>query len=118
MTPLFPGKTEGLQIFEHMCVLGNPGKEYFSKFNLPENYVKYFDSVKIRGIDKFDEILNEEGFYDKKEIKNAANLILNMLNWDINKRFSAEQCLNHPFLSSKGKKETPTTNIGQENIMQ
>ena len=118
LTPLFPGKTEGLQIFEHMCVLGNPGKEYFSKFNLPENYVKYFDSVKIRGIDKFDEILNEEGFYDKKEIKNAANLILNMLNWDINKRFSAEQCLNHPFLSSKGKKETPTTNIGQENIMQ
>ena len=121
LTPLFPGKTEGLQIFEHMCLLGNPGKEYFSKFGLPKNYVEYFDSVKIRGIDKFDELLNEDGYYDKKETKNAADLILNMLKWDINKRYSAEQCLEHPFLSSKGKDITPkydTPYVGKENIMQ
>ena len=121
LTPLFPGKTEGLQIFEHMCLLGNPGKEYFSKFGLPKNYVEYFDSVKIRGIDKFDELLNEDGYYDKKETKNAADLILNMLKWDINKRYSAEQCLEHPFLSSKRKDITPkydTSYVGKENIMQ
>ena len=104
-----------------MCLLGNPGKEYFSKFGLPKNYVEYFDSVKIRGIDKFDELLNEDGYYDKKETKNAADLILNMLKWDINKRYSAEQCLEHPFLSSKGKDITPkydTPYVGKENIMQ
>ena len=106
---------------EKIDILGNPGKEYFSKFGLPKNYVEYFDSVKIRGIDKFDELLNEDGYYDKKETKNAADLILNMLKWDINKRYSAEQCLEHPFLSSKGKDITPkydTPYVGKENIMQ
>ena len=119
LTPLFPGKTEGLQIFEHMCILGNPGREYFSKFTLPPNYVKYFETVKINGINKFDEVLNEEGFYDRNEIKSAANLILNMLNWDEDKRFSAEQCLNHPFFSNKSQKETRNEiPNGKENIMQ
>ena len=119
LTPLFPGKTEGLQIFEHMCILGNPGREYFSKFTLPPNYVKYFETVKINGINKFDEVLNEEGFYDRNEIKNAANLILNMLNWDEDKRFSAEQCLNHPFFSNKSQKEArKEIPNGKENIMQ
>ena len=116
LTPLFPGKTEGLQIFEHMCILGNPGKNYFSNFHLPKNYVDYFDSVKIKGIERFDELLNEERYYDKDEAKNAADLILNMLNWDINKRYSAEQCLRHPFLSTKSKQETPFK--GQENKRQ
>ena len=83
---------------------------------MPKNYVDYFDSVKIRGVDRFDELLNEEGYYDRKEAKSAADLILNMLNWDINKRYSAEQCLNHPFLSSKTKQETPFK--GQENKRQ
>lgn len=105
-----------------MCILGNPGKEYFSKFNLPKNYVEYFDSVKIRGIENFEGLINEDGFYDKKEAKNAADLILNMLNWDINKRFSAEQCLNHPFLYTKKKYETPLSEFhqyhGKENMMQ
>ena len=39
-------------------------------------------------------------------MKYAADLILNMLNWDINKRFNAKQCLNHPFLSNKLKVES------------
>lgn len=117
LTPLFPGKTEGLQIFEHMCVLGNPGREYFSKFGLQNNFVDYFDSVKINGVEKFDELINEDRYYDKNEAKNAANLILNMLNWDINKRFSAEQCLKHPFLCTPKKREILIPN-GKENIMQ
>ena len=106
LSPLFPGEKDGLQIFEYMYILGNPRKEYFSKFDLPDNFVNYFDSVNISGIDKFDEVLNEDNNYDKNEMKCAADLILNMLNWDINKRFSAKQCLNHPFLSNKLKVES------------
>jgi serine/threonine protein kinase len=98
LTTLFPGNTEGLQIFEHMCILGNPGKEYFSQFKLPKNYVEYFDGIKIKGIDKFDKLLNEDSFYSNEDVKQAADLILNMLNWDIDKRYTAEQCLNHPFI--------------------
>ena len=107
-----------------MCVLGNPGREYFSKFNLPKNYVDYFDSVKIKGIDKFDKLINEDGYYDQTESKNAADLILKMLDFNIDKRLSAEQCLKHPFLAGK-KMENGKDNViikntanGQENIIQ
>ena len=103
LTPLFPGKTEGLQIFEHMCILGNPGKEYFSEFNLPRNYVEYFDGIKIKGIERFDKLLNEEGFYSNEDVKNGSDLILNMLKWDTNKRYTAEQCLSHPFIKEISK---------------
>jgi glycogen synthase kinase 3 beta len=98
LTPLFPGKTEGLQIFEHMCILGSPGKEYFSQFKLPKNYMDYLDKIKCDGIESFDKLLNEDSAYSEEDVKNAADLILNMLNWNINKRYSAEQCLNHPFI--------------------
>ena len=101
LTPLFPGKTEGLQIFEHMCILGNPGKEYFSKFKLPKNFVEYFDGIKVEGIKSFEKLINEDSFYSQQDAKNAADLILKMLNWDIDKRYSAEQCLNHPFFKDK-----------------
>lgn len=114
LTPLFPGKCEGLQIFEHMCLLGNPGKEYFSKFNLPKNYVDYFDGVKIEKVKNFEKVINESGFYSKDDIKDGADLILNMLNWDIKKRFSAEQCLNHPFFKEKGDEKGNENERGNE----
>jgi glycogen synthase kinase 3 beta len=101
LTPLFPGKTEGLQIFEHMCILGNPGRTYFSKFKIPKNYVDYFDSVKITEIKNFEKLLNEDSFYSSEDVKDASDLILHMLSWDINKRFSAEECLNHHFYKEK-----------------
>ena len=45
-----------------------------------------------------------------------------MLKWNINERFSAEQCLNHPFLASKKKFEDDsscdTIYFGKENRMQ
>lgn len=101
LTPLFPGKTEGMQIFEHMSILGNPGKEYFAQFQLPKNYVEYFDGIKLEGIKKFDKLLNEDNYYSEDDVKNAADLILNMLKWNYNKRYNAEQCLNHPFFKEK-----------------
>ena len=104
LTPLFPGKTEGLQIFEHMSLLGNPGKEYFSKFNLQKSIIEYLGGVKIIGLQNFGDLLNQDSFYLNEDIKTASDLLLNMLQWDINKRFNAEQCLNHPFFKDKDNK--------------
>ena len=101
LNPLFPGKTEGLQIFEHMCILGNPGREYFESFHLPRNYVDYFEGIKTDGVQNFAKLLNDDNFYSKKDLDNAADLILKMLKFDFKKRYSAEQCLNHPFFKEK-----------------
>jgi glycogen synthase kinase 3 beta len=103
LTPLFPGKTEGLQIFEHMSILGNPGKEYFSQFSLPKNYIDYFSGVKLCGIQDFTKIINGDNIYSEEDAKNAADLILNMIKWDTEKRFTAEKCLQHPFLKNDSK---------------
>ena len=98
LTPLFPGKTEGLELFEHLCLLGNPGRNYFEQFPLPKNYIDYLDEFKINNTAQLDKVLNENNFYSQKDASEAADLIINMLNWDINRRYSAEQCLKHPFL--------------------
>ena len=101
LTPLFPGKTEGLEIFEHICLLGNPGKEYFEQFPLPKNYVDYFDQFMLDDTARLDKVINQNGFYSQKDIYEATDLILHMLQWDVNKRYSAEQCLKHPFVNGR-----------------
>ena len=98
LNPIFKGKEEGLQIFEYMCILGSPGKNYYNEFNIPKKYKDYFNKIKFNKIEDFDMILNKGSNYSKNDIKNAKDLILNMLNWDYNKRYSAEECLNHPFI--------------------
>jgi glycogen synthase kinase 3 beta len=101
LDPLFPGKTEGLELFEHMCLLGNPGREYFEQFPLPRNYIDYLEQFNINETARLDKVLNQNNFYTQKDSAEAADLIYNMLNWDINNRYSAEQCLRHPFLSGR-----------------
>ena len=34
LIPLFNGNTEGLQKFEQMSILGNPGRKYFENFDI------------------------------------------------------------------------------------
>ena len=104
LKPLFPGELEGLQIFEYMYLLGNPGKKYFSKFDIPKSFIKYLVDVKLKPLKNFDEILNKESFYTKEDTKNAADLILKMINWDYNKRYSTELSLNHPFIKDLKQK--------------
>ena len=87
-----------MQIYEQMFILGNPGFEYFKEFNLPKEYIDYFASIKFKGISEFDKILNEHSLYSNDDAKNATDLIMNMLRWDYNNRYSAELCLNHHFL--------------------
>ena len=101
LTPLFPGKTEGLEIFEHICLLGNPGKEYFKQFPLPKNYIEYFEQFKVDDTARLDKVINQNGFYNQKDIYEATDLILHMLHWDVNQRYSAEQCLKHPFVNGR-----------------
>ena len=101
LTPLFPGKTEGLEIFEHICLLGNPGKEYFEQFPLPKNYIEYFEQFVVDDTARLDKVINQSGFYNQKDIYEATDLILHMLHWDVNKRYSAEQCLKHPFINGR-----------------
>ena len=101
LTPLFPGKTEGLEIFEHICLLGNPGKKYFEQFPLPKNYIDYFEEFQVDDTVKLEKLLNLNNFYNQKDVHEASDMILHMLNWDINKRYSAEQCLRHPFVNKR-----------------
>ena len=101
LTPLFPGKTEGLELFEHLCLLGNPGREYFEQFPLPKNYVDYLEQFELKCTAQLDKVLNENNFYTQKDASEAADLILNMLNMNFNERFSAEQCLRHPFITGR-----------------
>ena len=103
LRPLFPGQEEGLQLFEQMTILGNPGSEYFNKFMLPKNFSSFFKTYKIKTINSFEKILNKENKYFDEDAKNASDLILNMLNFDYDKRYSTEDCLNHPFFTKSDK---------------
>ena len=100
LIPLFPGKTEGLQIFEHMCILGNPPKGYFEKFQLPESFLNYF--VNMDKIDKADikNVINQNKFYNEDDVKEAGDLILKMIAWDSDERISAKNALKHPFFKN------------------
>ena len=86
-----------------MTILGNPGSEYFNKFKLPKNVSSFFKTYKIKTIKSFEKILNKENKYSDEDAKNASDLILNMLNFDYDKRYSAEESLNHPFFTKSDK---------------
>ena len=103
LTPLFPGKIEGLQIMEYISVLGNPGRAYFSKFHLPKKFEDYFSNFNCGSMIQFEKLLNEGSFYSYNDIKNAIDLIFNMLKWDYKERYTAELCLNHTFFKEKDK---------------
>ena len=100
LSPLFPGKTEGLQLFEHMSLLGKPEQKYFERFNIPESYLEFFR--KMKDIDAVDirNVLNETGKYDDRDISEAADLIMKMLYWEPERRVSAKTALKHKFFKS------------------
>lgn len=98
LNPLFPGKSDGLQFFEYISVLGNPGKEYFKQFNLIPFIQNYFLNFEPTAGINLENILNTDGNYNSNDIKEASDLILKMICWNYNDRLSAEECLKHPFL--------------------
>lgn len=99
LTPLFPGKTEGLQFFEHICVLGNPDPSYFDQFEIPESYMNYLKNMdKVIPMD-LKSILNSDKAYQDKDIAKASDLLSKLICWDVNKRLSAHDALSHNFFS-------------------
>ena len=74
---------------------------FIRKFPLPKNYVDYLEQFELKCTAQLDKVLNENNFYTQKDASEAADLILNMLNMNFNERFSAEQCLRHPFITGR-----------------
>ncbi len=99
LTPIFPGKTEGLQLFEQMCVLGKPGVNYFNKFNLPQNFLNFFNEMDEVIPYDLKKLLNKNKVYDNDKIENAAHLLSKIICWEPSDRLSATEVLKHPFFS-------------------
>jgi serine/threonine protein kinase len=99
LNPLFPGKTEGLQFFEHMCVLGKPSKEYFDKFALPPNFMQFFSEMEEIQPCDLTKLLNKMMSYEKEDLESAVDLLKKLLAWDMADRISAAEALEHPFLN-------------------
>ena len=49
LEPLFPGKTEGMQLFEYIIILGLH-KNYLKRFNLPRKLYSKLRAIKLEKI--------------------------------------------------------------------
>lgn len=105
LEPLFTGIEEGIQILEYINVLGYPEHHYLEKFNMPEQFKHYLENYKITKTYTLQELLNKNKIYDKEDIDDACDLIMNMLKWDYKERFSAKQCLKHKFFKQNNNSE-------------
>ena len=100
LSPLFPGLNEGLQIFEYINILGMPDENYLREFNLNKNILETIKALENIEPYTLQEILNPNNYYDKKDIDEVCDLLYNMLKWNYNERFTAEQCLKHSFFKN------------------
>ncbi len=101
LTPLFPGRAEGMQIFEQMTLLGK----------LPNGYLNSFPSGKVLNevvsqIDKIQtwdmaEVLKSNKNLSTEIINDMKDLVLKMICWWPNERITAKKALDHPFFSHK-----------------
>ena len=101
LEPLFRGMNEGLQLFEYINIIGKPDKKYLSQFDLPKNFLEYFETInEIKDVKTYplDELLNKKKFYKDEDINEACDLIFHMITWDYDTRYTAEECMSHPFL--------------------
>ncbi|MBR3387433.1 MAG: hypothetical protein IKG84_04280, partial [Bacteroidales bacterium] len=99
LSPIFCGSIEGMQLIEYFSILGIPNKEYFKQIGVPKDFIKYFTSLQFKK-QNLKSLINKHGFYGEKDIEEAEDLIKNMLEYDIGKRFGVTQCLNHEFLKN------------------
>jgi serine/threonine protein kinase len=97
LTPLFPGKTEGLQFFEHMCILGKPRQSFFKNFSLPTNFQQFFDGMEEIVPCDMRKLLNKNKCYDERDVILATDLLSRLICWEPEQRFTASQALEHEF---------------------
>jgi len=97
--PLFPGKTEGLQVLEIFAILGIPtekDQEYLYR-NLSDDTKKM-----VKNIEKYTAIDLKKVFpkqYSKSDVDQAGNLASQMLFLNPNNRITAKEALKHQFFS-------------------
>ena len=96
---LFTGINEGMQILEYVNVLGMVDFNYLDQFNIPSAFKQFLKDYKIDKFYSLPEILNSKNYYSPSDIEEACDLLINMLKWDYNQRFSAEGCLRHKFFA-------------------
>eukprot|EP00826_Nyctotherus_ovalis_P014493 TRINITY_DN14044_c0_g1_i8.p1 TRINITY_DN14044_c0_g1~~TRINITY_DN14044_c0_g1_i8.p1 ORF type:complete len:306 (+),score=101.05 TRINITY_DN14044_c0_g1_i8:229-1146(+) len=95
--PLFPGKTEGMQMLEIFAIIGTPSaedKEYLYECLTPST------REMVETVEKYDPIDFRKVFpkqYSEKDVAQAADLATKMLAWNPNKRITAKSALEHPF---------------------
>ena len=94
------GVNEGMQIFEYINVLGKPDFNYLNQFSMPNQFREFIKNYKIKKFYSLKEILNRNNYYEPDDIDEACDLLYNMLKWNYNERFSAEECLNHNFFKN------------------
>lgn len=95
--PLFPGKSEGLQLLEIMMVLGTPeekDRKYLYSC-LTKATRKQVENVK--DMHKSDVTKVFPKYYKRTSLNLAKDLVTKMLQWNPNKRISAKQALKHAF---------------------
>ena len=97
---LFRGSNYEVQIFQYFGAFGNPGEEYFKKFDLGEEMLNFFKNLDIKNVESLELTLNYENFYEKNEIKEASYLIKSMMDWEPQKRPTAEECLKFKFFEN------------------
>ena len=96
---LFTGINEGMQIFEYINVLGMVDFNYLSQFDIPIPFKQFLKDYKIEKFYSLSEILNAKHYYSQTDIDEASDLLSNMLKWDYNQRYSAEECFRHKFIT-------------------
>ena len=97
LSALFPGKYEGLQIFEIIMVMGNPGHKFWNKFDLPNEIKQTFISLEDIKPQDLKMILNKYNEYDKEFIVQASDLLGNLIKMDPEDRYDSIKALNHKF---------------------
>lgn len=98
--PLFPGRTEGTQLFEILAILGNPTREEWDQVCgaisaplksrleaaanafVPASFIQLFPSA---------------AHYESETIEQAKDLVMHMLRWSPGERLDAQQALKHRF---------------------
>jgi serine/threonine protein kinase len=100
LMPLFPGKSEGLQLFEQMCVLGNPSQNYFMKYGLGQEFLKFFKEMEQVMPCDLKKMLNKSKVYSDRDLSAAEDLIFKLIDWDPENRLSAAAALEHEFFNN------------------
>lgn len=98
-TPLFPGRAEGLMLFEQMTVLGKFPKNYLESF--PSGKILEDVTNKIKRIDVLDLVLviKANSNYEDEFIEDLVDLIMNCIKWWPHERLTSSEALNHRFFT-------------------